>query len=48
MLLISVFLAAVAAIFALHIFVLRKAVNEHRSLLAMSSLPGGGTDEAAQ
>jgi len=48
MLLIAVFLTAVAVIFAIHIFVLRKAVKEHQALLAMSSLPAApGMDEAA-
>lgn len=37
MLLIAVFMAAVAIIFAIHVTVLRKALNEHQELMAMSS-----------
>ncbi len=47
MLLIAIFLTAVAVIFAIHVFVLRKALNEHRALLAMSSWPASEDMEEA-
>jgi len=39
MFMITVFVLAIIAIFALHVIVLRKAVKEHRALLAMSWTP---------
>ncbi len=36
MFLFTVFAAAIALVFALHAFVLRKALNEHEELMAIS------------
>ncbi len=47
MFMIAAFAAAVIVIFAIHVIVLRKAVNEHRELLAMSWPPHEDTEAKA-